>query len=220
MGIVQSLLGIFKGYNWLVIPAALLSIVVHEVSHGYAAYLLGDRTAKNQGRLTLNPIPHIDPLGLLSMIIFRFGWAKPVPVNPYYFKNRKLGMVLVSLAGPLSNMIFAIVSLLLLRVLYLIPANTMLAINTLNLFMRFFTFTALLNVGLAVFNLIPVPPLDGSKILFALLPNRMYGFVLQYERYGIIILILLIYLPFFSSFLSGAIQFVFNLLYSFAFIGF
>lgn len=209
MGLVNRILSLFEGFNWLIIPAALLTIIFHEVSHGYIAYLLGDRTAKDSGRLSLNPLHHLDIVGVLCMVLFGFGWAKPVPINPYYFKNRKVGTVLVSLAGPASNLIMATVSLLLVRVLLVFsPENTVLIYSQIIAAEFLFTF-AFLNIGLAVFNLIPIPPLDGSKILFSLLPSRAYWFMLKVEQYGMLILIVLINLPFFSRLLAFLRQFVF-----------
>lgn len=210
MGIIQSIANLFIGYNWLTIPAALLTIVFHEVSHGYVAYLLGDRTAKNAGRLTLNPIRHLDIIGLLSMIIFKFGWAKPVPVNPYYFKNRKGGMALVALAGPLSNIIFAIISLLGIKALMLLEFTTRTSIGfqVAYFFKNFLEILASLNVALAVFNIIPIPPLDGSKILNMLLPDEIYDKILQFEQFGFLILIVLLNIPFFNDFIGVLINFV------------
>ncbi len=213
MGILQSIIyrisSLFNGYNWLVIPAALLTVVFHEISHGYTAYILGDRTAKDSGRLSLNPIRHIDLIGLICMILFRFGWAKPVPVNPMYFKNRKGGMAVTAIAGPISNIIFALFSFIIIRLIILIPAGSELVYNILEFLIAFFSLLASLNVGLAVFNLIPIPPLDGSKILNAILPDRVYYKILRYERYGFLILIILLN---FSPF-DRVINFLANALY-------
>lgn len=209
MGIVSRIRELFLGLNWLIIPAALLAIIFHEMSHGYVAYLLGDKTAKNSGRLSLNPIQHMDPLGLLCMILFGFGWAKPVPVNPYFFKKRKLGMALVSIAGPVSNLLMAVLSLSIILVISLLDTGAH-AFNFLNVIVEFLFVFAILNIGLAVFNLIPVPPLDGSKILFSLLPRRAYGFILRYERYGMFLLLVLVNVPFFTDFLTYIRESVFN----------
>lgn len=151
----------------------ILSIVAHEVAHGIAALWQGDRTAKDAGRLTLNPIAHIDPMGSVILPLalymigspFLFGWAKPVPINPYYFKNIKYGEAMVAFAGPLINIIFVAIFTLL--------------INSGNLSQNFIEVAAvivLINLVLAIFNLMPIPPLDGSKILFALIPQRYYRF--------------------------------------------
>ncbi|MBQ2742634.1 MAG: site-2 protease family protein, partial [Oscillospiraceae bacterium] len=192
------------------IPAALLAIIFHEISHGYVAYLLGDRTAKNSGRLTLNPIQHMEPLGLLCMILFGFGWAKPVPVNPYFFKNRKLGMALVSITGPVSNLLMAVLSMSVILAISVLEIENQALIGALNVVMQFFLVFAILNIGLAVFNLIPIPPLDGSKILFSLLPRRAYGFILKYERYGMLLLLVLVNVPFFTDFLTYIREMIFT----------
>lgn len=174
----------------LLVAASLLAITVHETSHGYAAYRLGDPTAKRQGRLTLNPLRHVDLWGLAMMALFRFGWAKPVPVDPRYFKKPKAGMALTALAGPASNVLLAY-------------AATVLTDCTLFFYLRFqrewlypvyvfLTYLALINAGLAVFNLIPIPPLDGSKVLFAVLPDSAYAWLMRYERWGMLLLMLLL----------------------------
>lgn len=210
LGIVGRIRDLFSGLNWLIIPAALLAIIFHEISHGYVAYLLGDRTAKNSGRLTLNPIQHMEPLGLLCMILFGFGWAKPVPVNPYFFKNRKLGMALVSIAGPISNLLMAVLSMSVILAISVLEIENQALIGALNVVMQFFLVFAILNIGLAVFNLIPIPPLDGSKILFSLLPRRAYGFILKYERWGVLLLFVLVNVPFFTDFLTYIREMIFT----------
>src|SRR5690554_5121297 len=179
------------------IPALLIAITFHEVAHGWVAYKLGDHTAKNMGRLTLNPIPHIDPIGALMLLIARFGWAKPVPVNPLFFRgDRRRGMVLVSLAGPLTNFILAFfVAFLIYIVLYFLPVLKITAYV-----LQFLLVLLIYNVYLGMFNLLPVPPLDGSKILANLLHPRHTGFFLQLEQYGFLILLLLIF--------TGALQFL------------
>lgn len=217
MYIIERIVNLFQGTNWLIIPAALLCIVFHEVSHGIVAYWLGDPTAKQARRLTLNPIHHLDVIGLLSMIIFGFGWAKPVPVNPYYFKNRKQGMSLVALAGPLSNFLFAIVSLLLVRLLVLIPITSQLAFSILQGLVNFLMILSILNVGLAVFNLIPISPLDGSKILISVLPDHIYNKILQFERYGFLVLILLLNIPVFENAITAVRTWIYDGLYNLIF---
>lgn len=177
----------------VVVAASLLCITIHETCHGFAAYHLGDPTAKKAGRLTLNPLRHIDLLGLIMMAVLKFGWAKPVPVNPRYFKRPKRDMALTALAGPLSNVLLAWAALMCYSVVYWLqrrlPNSGILAYLSL-----FFQYMAVLSAGLAVFNLFPIPPLDGSKVLFALLPNKAYAFVLKYERYGMVALLLILYL--------------------------
>lgn len=200
--ISQRIASLFEGYRWLIIPAAFLTIVLHEMSHGFVAYLLGDRTAKNAGRLTLNPIKHIDIFGLFAMILFGFGWAKPVPVNPYYFKKRKLGMALTAFAGPGSNIIMALIGLLCVKALVYVPMQAGIAGEILIITAEFLLTFVSLNVGLAVFNLIPIPPLDGSKILNTFLPERAYFKIMQYERYGFLVLLILLNVPFFENLLT------------------
>ncbi len=165
--------------------AVLITLSVHEYAHAYAAYKLGDDTAKNEGRLSLNPIKHLDPVGAIFMLLFHFGWAKPVPINPINFRKPKRDFAIVALAGPLSNIVSAFITTLLFLIAYklllpLVPGGFgyVLLYNTC-LFLS--TYSAI-NVGLGVFNLIPIPPFDGSRILNALLPERLYFKVMKYER--------------------------------------
>ena len=182
-----------------------LSLSFHEFCHGLAAYKMGDDTARLMGRLNLNPTSHLDPFGTFCLFFFGFGWAKPVPVNPMRFKNGKYksGMVITSLAGPLGNFVLAFLTLAIYRVVYLfVPVENM---GEHSLFMLYNDITitlAIMNIGLGVFNLLPVPPLDGSKILNAVLPARIYFKIMQYERYGFIILILLLNMPIVSNILD------------------
>ena len=166
--------------------AVLLAITLHELAHGYVAYCLGDNTAKAAGRLTLNPLAHLDPIGALMMLIAGFGWAKPVPVNPFFFKgNRTTGMMLVSLAGPLVNLVVAYIA----YAIY-VAGQGFYTVPFLN---QFLNYCIILNVFLAVFNLIPIPPLDGSKILAGFLPKQTaFKFLTTMERYGFVILMVLI----------------------------
>lgn len=173
------------------IPAILIAISFHECAHGYMAYLLGDTTAKNSGRLSLNPIHHMDIMGTICMLLTGFGWAKPVPVNPMFFKKPKEGMSLVGLAGPLSNLILAALTTILYALL--LRFNLLGGSKITDYFVNFIEMMIGLNIGLAVFNLIPIPPLDGSKILAFVLPDRWYYKLMMYERYAMPLLLLLLY---------------------------
>lgn len=168
----------------LYIPAIVIGLTFHEFAHGWVAYRLGDPTAKNQGRLTFNPVPHLDPIGLIMLFLAGLGWAKPVPVNPFHFRgDRARGMLLVSLAGPGANIVVAFVAAFLLHF----------GLYSINPYLQDLVFYVLfINVGLAIFNLIPVPPLDGSKILAGLMPKQA-GFIYNMEAYGMIILLLLVF---------------------------
>jgi len=179
-----------------VIPA-LICITIHELAHGFAAYKLGDRTAKDMGRLTLNPIKHIDPLGLLMMLLIGFGWAKPVPVDIRNFKHPKWYMAVTALAGPVSNIILAAVVLFILGLtttslgIITNPATGQMYYTNETGLMIYSIISGMvfLSVALAVFNMLPIPPLDGSKVLFSLLPEHIYFKLMRYERYGIIVLL-------------------------------
>ena len=185
-----------------VAPVMLLAIIVHECAHGWVSDKLGDPTPRMSGRLTLNPLKHLDPMGTLCLLVFHMGWANPVPINPYYYKDRKKGLILVSLAGPIANMLLACISILLEGLLLLYAPNTVF-FQTLAVL---FWYSAVLNVGLGVFNLIPIPPLDGSKILFALLPDRIYYQYLRYERFFILAVVLLAWMGVFSVPLSFCME--------------
>lgn len=165
--------------------AAIIALSIHEYCHAFAAYKLGDSTAQSLGRLTLNPLNHIDPIGALFMVLFRFGWAKPVPINPRNFDRPKRDFAITALAGPTSNIITAFISapifLLFLKLLASTPYVGFGHALVYNTCLFFSIFTAL-NIGLGVFNLIPVPPFDGSRILNAVLPERIYFKVMKYER--------------------------------------
>ena len=193
----------------LSVAAILLCLTVHETCHGLAAWALGDPTAKRLHRLSLNPIRHIDPFGALMMLVAGFGWAKPVPVDPRYFRNPKLGMAVTALAGPVSNLVMAYMALLLRAVLlaFYHPGSALL-----EGLVGFCETLAVLNVGLGIFNLIPFPPLDGSKVLGAFLPDRAYFQLMRYERWGMLLLMVLLWLGVFSVPLSAARGWVLDLL--------
>ena len=192
--------------------AALIAICVHESAHGLSAYWLGDDTAKRQGRISLNPLHHLDPFGFLMMVVAHFGWAKPVPVNPYRMtkiKNPKVGMALTAAAGPISNILLALIFGLLMQIsgigFYEKLYSGAIGVHNFRYYVfLFFTINFLLNTGLAIFNLIPISPLDGSKILAIVLPDRAYRQLMQYERYGFLILMGLLFL----GWLDGPLTFL------------
>ncbi len=177
----------------LQIVAVLLCLTVHETCHGLAAYALGDPTAKRMKRLSLNPLRHIDPFGALMMIVAGFGWAKPVPVDMRYFKHPKSGMAITALAGPMSNFVLAYLAMLLYALVYGLLITGRVSGAVFWGLLNFFWLLASLSVGLGVFNLIPFPPLDGSKILESVLPDRIYYQILRFERYGILILMVVLW---------------------------
>ena len=168
------------------VPGLLLCLSLHEAAHGYTAYRLGDPTAKNAGRLTLDPLKHLDPVGTICLLFFHVGWAKPVPVNTWYFKNPCRDTALVSLAGPVSNFLLAAV---LLFVRQFLIFSSVMPVYVLGLMVHY---AAIMSIGLGVFNLIPVPPLDGSKILFSFLPWQQAAKYAKYEQYiqfGLLVLL-------------------------------
>ncbi len=181
--------------------AVLVAIIPHEIAHGFAAYLCGDQTAKNDGRLSLNPLHHLDPIGTICLIFFKFGWAKPVMINPNNFRDRKKGTFFVAIAGVLTNFILAIISVIILKHMHL---NEFMQ----ELLLSIFWF----NIILGVFNLIPIPPLDGSKILFSFLPLKYEYYLIKYERYGYIILLLLIMSSTLDKILVPMVNFMINLI--------
>ena len=188
--------------------AVLLCLTVHETCHGLAALALGDPTAKRMHRLSFNPLHHIDWLGLLSMFLCGFGWAKAVPVDMRYFKNPKAGMALTALAGPASNFLLARAALFFASLIGGLPAA---ALNGFLVWLFYFLLrTAILSIGLGLFNLVPIPPLDGSKILFSFLPERAYYTLMRYERFGMLLLLVIVWLDLGGSYLSNAIGVVYQ----------
>ena len=212
---MESLQALWRSIDWQMLGdlvsrflAVFLCLTVHETCHGLAAYALGDPTAKGQHRLSFNPLRHIDWLGFVSMLIVGFGWAKPVPVDMRYFKKPKQGMALTALAGPASNFLMAVIFLFLVRWMYWSAPATAFAVWLYNFLLN----VVILNIGLGLFNLLPIPPLDGSKVLFALLPDRLYWQLMRYERYGMLVLLLLVAFDVGSDFLSRGILLIFSAL--------
>lgn len=174
------------------ILALLYTIISHEIAHGLVAYWNGDPTAKNAGRLSLNPLRHLDLFGTLCLIVFKFGWAKPVPIDERNFKNRRVGLFAVSIAGITTNLISAVIAILL--IILLADKNAYLY--------SFFSYVAIYGIYFAIFNLLPIPPLDGSKILASFLPVNFEIFIYKYERIFNLLLILLLYMGIVSKFLA------------------
>lgn len=183
--------------------AALICLTVHELCHGLAAHWLGDPTAEDMGRLSLNPLHHIDLFGLVLLLTAGFGWAKPVPVNPGYFKNPKRGMAITALAGPASNFVMAVLSAGVLQGMYRAELWQSQAGTWA---MAFAAALLWLNLGLGIFNLFPIPPLDGSKVFFSLFPDRIYFWVLRHERYIMLALFLLVFFGVLDGPLNALLQ--------------
>lgn len=190
----------------LAVRALIIFIImpIHEYAHGWTAAKLGDPTALQNGRNTFNPAAHIDPFGALCIVLFGFGWAKPVPVNPLYFKNRKRGMALTAAAGPVSNLLMALLGALLYNILWLLVGN----VTGVTLFFYYFI---TINISLAVFNLLPIPPLDGSRIFALFLPERWSIWIARYERIIMLVLAVLVF--------SGRLDFLLSWLNEWAFRG-
>jgi Zn-dependent protease len=207
MGLLNLLLQDPVAFILIAIPL-LYAIIFHELAHGYVAYRLGDPTAKLMGRLSMNPLKHLDPVGTLMLFLFGFGWAKPVPVNFNQLRDRRMGTILVSAAGIVTNMLLATMALFLLRLLSPAPSSTP------ALLLNYF---AQINIILAAFNLIPLPPLDGSKILMGVASPNVQNVLFRFERYGFIIIIVLLYFGLLNpviDFFRGMILSFINLLLS------
>ncbi|MHB1126844.1 MAG: site-2 protease family protein [Bacillota bacterium] len=190
------------------IPGILIALTFHEYAHGKVAAMMGDPTPEQQGRLTLNPIPHLDPLGTLLLFVAGFGWAKPVQVNPIYFRGDRLrGMMYVALAGPLMNLVLAYLFAVLLR--YTAEGT----------FGAIVYYIVQINIILAVFNLLPVPPLDGSKILAGILPREHAGFIYKLESYGPILLLLLVATGFSRTIIGPLVNVVGNFIFTLSMFG-
>lgn len=202
-------------YGWwmlILIPLRLLALVVHECSHGWVSTKLGDPTPRIRGRLTLNPLVHLDFMGTVLMLLTGFGWARPVEVNPMYYKDRKKGMALVAAAGPLSNFLLALISLLVFFIVLVISSfvNSVELYKVLNVIMVACDYSATINLCFMVFNLIPIPPLDGSRILGMFVGDRLYYQMLQFERYSMILIMVLSLTGVFSSIIGTGVNFFYN----------
>lgn len=215
----------------LTVPIVLFALSCHEAAHAYAAYKMGDRTAFNLGRLTINPAKHLDPIGTICMLVFGFGWAKPVPINARNFKNPKKGMAITGIAGPLANLGIGIISTFLYVLAVFIRAKLGGGIYTGNLFLvylfyiveTFFYLSAMYNFVFMIFNLIPIPPFDGSRFIGLFLPDRIYFKIMQYERYSFLAVLLInlvlsrVFGIYLTSFLAGKlmniVRFPFELLF-------
>jgi len=196
-------------------PPILLALTVHEFAHGYVAYRFGDPTARDQGRLTLNPLKHLDPLGTLAFFIIKIGWAKPVPVNPNYFKNPRKDMLWVALAGPAVNFVLAVISAIGVKIVWFIATNisySALAEAILVPLNEVLMASVWINLVLCIFNFLPIPPLDGSKILAGLLPPDMARSYASIERYGFAIIMLLAFTGILSKMIMPVISFARNIL--------
>ena len=198
-----SLTGLIAG-----LPGLVIALVIHEYAHAKAADVMGDFTPRMTGRLTLNPMAHIDPIGLIMLLVVRFGWAKPVMINARNFRNWRQGELLVALAGPMANLLVAFISLLAMAVLFklgMFSEGVRLVLSMMVLF----------NINFAIFNMLPLPPLDGSKVLMVLLPGRLAYKLMSLERYSFIILIFLMMTPFLTMILiplQRVVLSVFNLI--------
>lgn len=192
----------------LSIPGLFLALSFHEFAHGYAAYLMGDNTARYNGRLSLNPMAHLDIVGTLCLLLFHFGWAKPVPINPANFRNHRKGIIVVSLAGPFANFLLALVCTILCKLLYGFISTSQIA----EFFYMVLLYAQVMNVGLMVFNLIPIPPLDGSKVLMEFLPYRMRYQMYSLERYSGIILLVLVWTRMLTPVLNTMAGWVYSLI--------
>ena len=185
-----------------VVPAIIITVTLHELAHGWVSYKFGDPTPKLDGRLSLNPLHHLDPIGTIALLLVGFGWAKPVHIDPRYYKDAKTGIVWTAFAGPLMNFIIAFVAIFLFNLLLKVPVSIFSSEIMTRIFIYLIylmQYTALISLGQAIFNLIPLPPLDGSKILYGVLPDSVYFNIMKYENW----LSLILFLVLFSGVLNG-----------------
>ena len=185
-----------------VVPAIIITVTLHELAHGWVSYKFGDPTPKLDGRLSLNPLHHLDPIGTIALLLVGFGWAKPVHIDPRYYKDAKTGIVWTAFAGPLMNFIIAFVAIFLFNLLLKVPVSIFSSEIMTRIFIYLIylmQYTALISLGQAIFNLIPLPPLDGSKILYGVLPDSVYFNIMKYENW----LSLILFHVLFSAVLNG-----------------
>lgn len=197
------------------IPPLLLALTLHEYAHGYIAYRLGDPTAHQAGRLSFNPLKHLDPIGTLAFFFIKIGWARPVPVNPSYFRNPRQGMLWVALAGPLTNLLLAVISAVLLRMVLFgaafLPEAPLLQTILVPVYLMLVA-SIWINLVLCIFNFLPIPPLDGGRIMAGLLPEEMARSFAAFERYGFIMILVLAFTGVLSKVILPVIRFANNLL--------
>lgn len=197
------------GRIFIILPTVLIALTGHEFAHGWVSSKLGDPTPRAEGRLSLNPLRHLDPIGAILMLITGFGWAKPVSVNPMYYKNRKKGMALVAAAGPLANLIMAFVAMVAgMFLLKIIPSEGAAYIigTIVSIFVQ-------MNLSFMIFNLIPIPPLDGAKVLGMFLSNSAYYKMLEYERYSMLLIMLLSLSGALDSIIGGGVRVVWQIIW-------
>lgn len=211
MGILTSLFTNITSFI-ILLPVRLIAIIGHELGHAWVSTKLGDPTPRREGRLTFNPLAHLDLYGTLLMLLTGFGWAKPVMINPMYYKDRKKGTALVSLAGPLSNLIMAIIGMLIYAVTIVLHIKTGMAASVFKIIANIAYMFIYTNLCFMVFNLIPIPPLDGSKVLGMFLPDRAYYTMLQYERWSMILIMVLSLTGAFNAIIGAGVNAVFNLI--------
>lgn len=197
----------------LTIPGIIIGLAFHEFAHALASDRLGDPTPRNMGRLTISPIPHIDPIGLLLIIFAGFGWAKPVQINPRYYKNPKRDDMIVSFAGPFTNLLIAFLFAFVFSLLVKFSPPSLLSNKTFGILARIFDYTIWINVILFLFNLIPLPPLDGFHILADIIPFKHSNVIFTLRKYSTIILIIIIVTPIVSIVIGTPANFIYNLIY-------